>query len=112
MSEVKLTIDEVIEHCKRKVQKYESCVDVEKIIAETGKETSFVKEYLEHKQVAEWLKALKRYQQQINEVLQRLTEEQSKHINLTVDKTYDDGLGWGIDYAIKVIKEVFEFESA
>lgn len=45
-------------------------------------------------------------------MLQRLTAEHSKHINLTVDKTYDDGLGWGIDYAIKVIKEVFEFESA
>lgn len=112
MSEVKLTIDEVIEHCERKVQKYESCVDVEKMIAETGITTSFIKEYLEHKQVAEWLKELKLYQQRINEVLQRLTVEHSKHINLTVDKTYDDGLGWGIDYAIKVIKEVFEFESA
>ena len=60
MSEIKLTIDEVIEHCKRKVAVWER-----RFSRGLDKNASddFIKEYWEHKQVAEWLKELKEYKQ-------------------------------------------------
>ena len=55
----RLTIDEIIEHCERKTKLYE---EVGKSIDfETTELTDAIKEYLEHKQVKEYLEELKRY---------------------------------------------------
>lgn len=58
----KLTIDEIIEHCERKTEQYERFYKREYL--ETMPLTSSaIKEYWEHRQVAEYLKKLKGYQQ-------------------------------------------------
>lgn len=58
----KLTIDEIIGHCERKAEQYErlfgkECLETTPLIS------SVIKEYWEHRQVAEYLKKLKEYQQ-------------------------------------------------
>ena len=73
MSEIKLTIDEVIEHCERSVKSYAS-TNIDEIIAERGTEITFVKRYLEHKQVAEWLKELKHLRGAKERIIERLEE--------------------------------------
>ena len=56
----RLTIDDVIEHCKRKTKKYENLNGVNTL--ETADiSLSFIKEYWEHRQVKEYLEELKRY---------------------------------------------------
>ena len=58
----KLTVDEIIEHCERKTEQYERFYKREYL--ETMPLTSSaIKEYWEHRQVAEYLKKLKGYQQ-------------------------------------------------
>ena len=56
----RLTIDEIIEHCDRKVEKYEKACGVKYL--ETTVMGNGIKEYWEHKQVAEYLKKLKEYE--------------------------------------------------
>lgn len=58
----KLTIDEIIDHCERKTELYERMVGKERLET-TPLNSSVIKEYWEHKQVAEYLKKLKEYQQ-------------------------------------------------
>lgn len=58
----KLTIDEIIGHCERKTEQYErlfgkECLETTPLIS------LIIKEYWEHRQVAEYLKKLKEYQQ-------------------------------------------------
>lgn len=55
----RLTIDEIIEHCDRKTGMYEKACDVKYL--ETAVMGNGIKEYWEHKQVAEYLKKLKEY---------------------------------------------------
>ena len=56
----RLTIDEVIEHCKRKTSRYENLNGINTL--ETADiSLSFIKEYWEHRQVKEYLEELKRY---------------------------------------------------
>ena len=56
----RLTIDDVIEHCKRKTEKYENLNGINTL--ETADiSLSFIKEYWEHRQVKEYLEELKRY---------------------------------------------------
>ena len=56
----RLTIDEVIEHCKRTTKKYENLNGINTL--ETADiSLSFIKEYWEHRQVKEYLEELKRY---------------------------------------------------
>ena len=62
MSEIKLTIDEVIEHCGRQVTIWERQFTRGKLEKEDIS-NNFVKQYWEHRQVAEWLKELKEYKQ-------------------------------------------------
>ena len=57
----RLTIQEIIEHCKRKTDMYERHVTVEYL--NTVKMISSVREYWEHKQVAEYLEELMKYRQ-------------------------------------------------
>lgn len=56
----RLTIDEIIGHCDRKVEMYEKACDVKYL--ETAVMGNGIKEYWEHKQVAEYLKKLKDYE--------------------------------------------------
>ena len=56
----RLTIDDVIEHCKRKTEKYENLNGVN-ILETADISLSFIKEYWEHRQVKEYLEELKRY---------------------------------------------------
>ena len=56
----RLTIDDVIEHCKRTTEKYENLNGINAL--ETADiSLSFIKEYWEHRQVKEYLEELKRY---------------------------------------------------
>lgn len=56
----RLTIDEIIEHCDRKTEMYEKACDVKYL--ETTVMNNPIKEYWEHKQVAEYLRKLKAYE--------------------------------------------------
>ena len=55
----RLTINEIIEHCERKTNIYEKSVGIDYL--ETTSMSASIKEYWEHKQVAEYLKELKKY---------------------------------------------------
>lgn len=67
----RLTIDEIIEHCGRKTGMYEKVCDVKYL--ETAVMSNGIKEYWEHKQVAEYLRKLKDYED---------LEEQGRYIKL------------------------------
>ena len=56
----RLTIDEIIEHCDRKTGMYEKFCDVKCL--ETAVMGNRIKEYWEHKQVSEYLRKLKDYE--------------------------------------------------
>ena len=108
MSEIKLTIDEVIEHCERNVQSYAS-TNIDEIIAERGTELTFVKRYLEHKQVAEWLKELKHLRGAMERIIERLEEKLSdtnfEKATQECNESYVDGLSMGYAEAIGICKE-------
>lgn len=55
----RLTIQEIIEHCKRKTDMYEKIIAADDL--NTVSMTNSVKEYWEHKQVAEYLEELLEY---------------------------------------------------
>lgn len=50
----RLTINEIIEHCDRKTEMYEKACDIKYL--ETAVMGNGIKEYWEHKQVAEYLR--------------------------------------------------------
>ena len=56
----RLTIDEIIEHCKRKTEKYEY-LNGANTLENANISLSFIKEYWEHWQVKEYLEELKQY---------------------------------------------------
>lgn len=56
----RLTINAIIEHCDRKTRMYEKACDVNYL--ETAVMGNGIKEYWEHKQVAEYLRKLKDYE--------------------------------------------------
>lgn len=56
----RLTIDEIIEHCGRKTWMYEKSCDIKYL--ETTTMNNHTKGYWEHKQVAEYLRKLKEYE--------------------------------------------------
>lgn len=55
----KLTIDAIIEHCDRKTRMYEKACDIKYLETTMNNST---KEYWEHKQVAEYLRKFKDYE--------------------------------------------------
>lgn len=57
----KLTIDEIIGHCERKTELYEQMVGKE-CLETMPLNSSAIKEYWEHRQVAEYLRKLKDYE--------------------------------------------------
>lgn len=73
----RLTIDEIIEHCDRKTGMYEKACDVKYL--ETAVMGNGIKEYWEHKQVAEYLRKLKEYED---------LEEQGRLIKLPCKDVY------------------------
>lgn len=56
----RLTIDEIIEHCERKTGIYEKACDIKYL--DTTAMNNTIKKYWEHKQVSEYLKKLKKYE--------------------------------------------------
>lgn len=58
----KLTINEIIGHCERRTEQYERLFGKERLET-TPLISSRIKEYWEHRQVAEYLKKFKEYQQ-------------------------------------------------
>ena len=56
----KLTIDEVIGHCERTVERYEKQTS-RAVLEKRPLEEIFIKEYWEHRQVAEWLEELQAF---------------------------------------------------
>lgn len=73
----RLTIDEIIEHCDRNTRMYEKACDVKYL--ETSTMNNSIKGYWEHKQVAEYLRKLKEYED---------LEEQGRLVKLPCDKVY------------------------
>lgn len=74
----KLTIDEIIGHCERKTEQYERLFGKERLET-TPLISSTIKEYWEHRQVAEYLRKFKEYQQ---------LEEQGRLIKLHYKDVY------------------------
>ena len=88
----RLTIDEIIEHCDRKTEMYEKACDVKYL--ETTTMNNPVKEYWEHKQVAEYLRKFKDYED---------LEEQGRLIKLPCkvgDTVWDNDCGRPCAYTI------------
>lgn len=88
----RLTIDEIIEHCGRKTGMYEKACDVKYL--ETAVMGNGIKEYWEHKQVAEYLRKLKEYED---------LEEQGRLIKLPCkvgDTVWDNDFGRPCAYTI------------
>ena len=73
----RLTIDEIIEHCGRKTEMYEKVCDI-KYLEKTTMNNP-IKEYWEHKQVAEYLRKFKEYED---------LEEQGRLIKLPCKEAY------------------------
>ena len=57
----RLTIDEVIEHCKRHTERMESHLGRKQLEEIPIRNSNIMKQYWEHRQVAEWLEELKAY---------------------------------------------------
>ena len=88
----RLTIDEIIEHCDRKTGMYEKACDVKYL--ETAVMGNGIKEYWEHKQVAEYLRKLKDYED---------LEEQGRLVKLPCkvgDTVWDNDFGRPCAYTI------------
>lgn len=88
----RLTIDEIIAHCDRKTEMYEKTCDVKYL--ETTVMNNPIKEYWEHKQVAECLRKLKDYED---------LEEQGRLIKLPCkvgDTVWDNDYGRPCAYTI------------
>ena len=62
LDEARLTIEEVIEHCEKTEKVWERRFTRDKL-CEEPLENNFVKQYWEHKQVAEWLRELLEYRE-------------------------------------------------
>lgn len=94
----RLTIDEIIGHCERKTEQFELFFEKERLET-TPLISSTIKEHWEHKQVAEYLKKLKEYQQ---------LEEQGRLIKLPCkvgDTVYVNGVrGCGEAEKYRVIR--------
>ena len=93
----RLTIDEIIEHCDRKTRMYEKACDVKYL--ETAVMGNRIKEYWEHKQVSEYLRKLKDYED---------LEEQGRLIKLPCkvgDKIFLDFAGFGKDIDKFTVKD-------
>ena len=88
----RLTIDEIIEHCDRKTGMYEKACDVKYL--ETAVMCNRIKEYWEHKQVSEYLRKLKDYED---------LEEQGRLVELPCkvgDAVWDNDFGRPCAYTI------------
>ena len=88
----RLTIDEIIEHCDRKTGMYEKACDVKYL--ETAVMGNRIKEYWEHKQVAEYLRKLKDYED---------LDEQGRLVKLPCkvgDTVWDNDFGRPCAYTI------------
>ena len=93
----RLTIDEIIEHCDRKTGMYEKACDVKYL--ETAVMGNRIKEYWEHKQVSEYLRKLKEYED---------LEEHGRLIKLPCkvgDKIFLDFAGFGKDIDKFTVKD-------
>ena len=93
----RLTIDEIIEHCDRKIEMHEKTCDIKYL--ETATMNNPIKEYWEHKQVAEYLRKLKEYED---------LEEQGRLLKLPCkvgDKIFLDFAGFGKDIDKFTVKD-------
>lgn len=95
---IRLSIDEVIDHCKRKVQMLESFSSRKKCES-WSLDSQFGKDYWEHRQVADWLEELKEARKGFNEN----RKAGYKH-------GYSDGYAKAIDeFAEKLMTDVESF---
>lgn len=63
MEKEKLTIDDIIGHCNRHTERTEKHMKRETLEEIPIEESTFIKEYWEHRQVAEYLEELKKYRE-------------------------------------------------
>lgn len=90
MSEIKLTIDEVIEHCETHIEVGERVFTKEELNIEPFMNNS-IKQYWEHKQVAEWLRELEQYRvlgtvEELKETKEKQIPKKPKHIHEEYEK--------------------------
>ena len=94
----RLTIDDIIEHCKRKTEQYERVCHRE-YFETMPLNSSAIKNYWEHRQAAEYLRKLKDYED---------LEEQGRLIKLPCkvgDKIFLDFAGFGKDIDKFTVKD-------
>lgn len=85
----KLKIDEIIDHCKRKTKAYEQLNGIKELESADISNT-FIREYWEHRQVAEYLEELKQYRA-IGTVEEcRAAMEMRRAIKPTFEMNYGD----------------------
>lgn len=75
----RLSIDEIIGHCERKVAALEDIFSKEKIAQMPIQDTVIAKEYWEHKQVAAYLRELKAIREYVDEL--RTFDQHNEYID-------------------------------
>lgn len=93
----KLSIDEVIAHCNRHTEKMESHSGRGQLEETPIGNSAIMKQYWEHRQVAEWLEELKELREK-NDTLKALYDDARKEGNNLIYKARNDA----IDEAMKV----------
>lgn len=97
----KLSIDEVIAHCHRRVERLEKFSPREK--CETWSiDSEYGKEYWEHRQVAEWLEELKELREK-NDTLKALYDDARKEGNNLINKARNRAIDDAMEAAAKAI---------
>lgn len=104
----RLTIDEVIQHCKRKVAKIESMFRKEHLESDNcGVADVIQNEYWEHRQVAEWLEELKDLKEKNVAKKPKYQKIQyGKHKWKRKENGEIDDFAWGYAYCNGVVCEV------
>ena len=98
----RLTIDEVIEHCNRHTEIMEKHSGREQLEETPIGNSNIMKQYWEHRQVADWLEELKAYRE-IG------TVEECTEAVLNIEHFYMHGRNKAIDEFAEHIKGVYPF---
>lgn len=75
----RLSVDEIIDHCERRVAALEDIFGKEKILQMPIQGAAVAKEYWEHKQVADYLKELRTIREYVDEL--RTFDQHNEYID-------------------------------
>lgn len=107
----KLSIKEIVDHCNKKVKWWEKFISREKFENRDANDSS-VREYWEHRQVAEYLKELQQYRaignvQECREAREKAIDEFAKEIEAEYDNDACPNVTDYLDYKIS-IRDLFK----